>query len=118
MMNVGIDLVKIENINKLKKLEKVFTKNELEYISKHNSLETIAGLYASKEAMLKSLKLGISSYELLDIEVRHDENNAPYLTFYGNLKKKIVNEQLSFSLSISHDGKYAIAIVINYKNNI
>ena len=113
MMNVGIDLVKIENINKLKKKKKFFNESELEYIFKHNSLETIAGLYAAKEATLKSLKLGINSYELLDIEVRHNENNAPYLTFHGNLKKKIASEKLSFSLSISHDGDYAVAIVIN-----
>ena len=114
MISNGIDLINNNRFEKLKKnttfMNKTFNKSELEYIKKANySLETIAGLYVSKEAFLKNIKKGINNYSLLDIEVFHDNNNAPYIKLNGQLKKTYQN--LNMSLSISHDSDYAIAIV-------
>lgn len=102
---------KIVNNNKM--LCNFFTDNELNYIKKSNyHLPTIAGLYASKEALLKSLKKGINDYPLISIEVLHDDNNAPYIKLNNKLLCDYQNKQ--FDVSISHDGDYAIAIVIAY----
>ena len=113
MISNGIDLVKIDRFKNLITnktfLINNFNNNEIEYINKHNSLSTIAGLYASKEAMLKALKKGINNYSLKDIEIIHDSNNCPSIILHNELERDFnIN---NISLSISHDGDYAIAIV-------
>ena len=110
---IGIDLVEINRFEKIKNddnfMNKVFNKNEINYIKDRNyNLATIAGLYASKEAFLKTIKKGINNYSLKDIEVYHDDNNAPYIKLHNELKE--YNDK-NISLSISHDGDYAIAIL-------
>ena len=113
MISNGIDLINIsrfENlINDNTFLESIFNPSEIEYINKHKSLDTIAGLFASKEAMLKALKKVINNYSLKDIEILHDSNNAPYVVLHNEIKKE--NDIDNISLSISHDSDYAIAIV-------
>lgn len=119
MFNLGTDIVKISRMEEIisneKTLKKIFTENELSYISsKSYNLETIAGLFASKEAALKSLQKGLDGLPLKEIEISHT-GSIPYLTFHGNTKKEIDYENLDFKLSISHDGEYAIATVICFK---
>ena len=115
MIQNGIDIVKINRFDKLKDntnfLNSIFNQNEINYIinSNYNS-STIAGLYASKEAFLKSLHVGINNYSMLDIEIVHDDNKCPSIITHGQLKKTYSNID-NMSLSISHDGDYAIAIV-------
>ena len=113
MISNGIDLVLINRfknlINNKRFLEDNFNNSEIDYINKHNSLDTIAGIYAAKEAFLKALKKGINNYSLKDIEILHDNNNCPYINLHNNLKKDFnIN---NISISISHDGDYAIAMV-------
>lgn len=114
MITNGIDIIKIDNIKSIKKLDKVFTNSELEYYKKRNSIDTLAGIYAAKEAVLKSMGVGLEGYSILDIEVLHNSNYMPYLNFYNELKKEIDKNNYKFSLSISHDGEYAIAIVTRF----
>ena len=114
-MSIGVDIV---NINRFKKLQinenfmnKFFTSNELNYIkSKDNNTATIAGLYAAKEAFLKSIKMGINNYPLADIEINHNDNNAPYISLHNEIKNNFNYKNIE--VSISHDGDYAIATVI------
>ncbi len=115
MISNGIDIIEIKRFDKLKNndtfMKSVFNTNELEYIKKsNNSSKTIAGLYASKEAFLKSLKMGINNYSLLDIEIIHDNNRCPSIILHGQIKKTYSNIK-NMSLSISHDGDYAVSIV-------
>ena len=107
MITNGIDIVRVESINKIKKLSSVFTSSELEYFASHKSIETKAGVFAAKEALLKSLGVNLSVYSILDIEVLH--NNV-----YGKLSEYIKKERLKFSLSITHDEVYAVASVVCY----
>ncbi len=109
MISNGIDLVKINRFESLKNnnsfMNKTFTEKELKYINfRDNTTSTIAGLYASKEAFLKALKKGLDYCPLKDIEILHD-NNSPYIVFHNDSSVK------NISLSISHDGDYAVAIV-------
>lgn len=110
MLKTGIDLVYIPRIKRILQkehiLNKIFTKAEIE----NQTIETIAGIYAAKEATIKALHLGINSINLTDIEILHEPNGAPYITFHNELKK--LNES-QFSLSISHEHEYATAIVIS-----
>lgn len=111
---MGIDLIGITKVEKIlerhgeKFLEKVFTDNEIKYIEeKHFMPQTVAGIYAAKEAMLKELGTGIGEYSLKDVEVFHDEKGRPY----GKAGEKL------FDISISHEGDYGVAVAKLVANN-
>lgn len=110
---IGIDIVKIERIQKLKErfgskaLEKFLHVEEIDLAT---SISTIAGFYATKEAVSKALGVGISSEcSFFDIKIHKSEQGAPYFT----LSKKIIEKFhiTDTALSITHDGEYAIAVV-------
>ena len=107
MISNGIDIVKIDRFKDLISnntfMNKNFNENEIKYIN--NSVQTLAGLYAAKEAFLKALKKGINNYSLKDIEIVHDDNKAPSFIFHNSFNVDNV------SVSISHDTDYAISIV-------
>lgn len=111
MISNGIDITKIDRFNELKNnisfMKKCFCDSEIKYIKEHNnSCDTISGIYACKEAFLKALKKGINDYALTDIEIKHDSNSAPYIELHNSLSTL---QYKSISISISHDGEYAIA---------
>lgn len=100
MSKIGVDIVEISRMEKSIKnerfLKKVFTEQEIEYCK---SVQSFAGIFVAKEAYFKALGTGIT-YPITDVEVFHNENGKPYLN---------VN---STDLSISHDGNYAVAVVL------
>lgn len=105
---IGCDIVKIERFNKLidnkNFLNKYFTMDEQNYInSKTSKVQTMAGIYSAKEAVLKALHKGIGSgINLLDVQICHQEGGAPYA---------LVNNE-TLPVSISHDGEYAFAVCL------
>lgn len=112
-MKTGIDITLINRFSNVSEsfLEKNFTDNERNYIRKtNNNIQTIAGLYSAKEAFLKAIKKGISSYSLKNIEINHEESGSPFIKLYGTIQNDISYSQID--VSISHDGDYAISIVI------
>lgn len=113
-MNCGVDIVDVKRFINIKDsfINKYFTKEEIIYIeSKGNNAETIAGLYAAKEAFLKAIRVNLSKYALKDIEILHN-NGEPILNINNKIKKEI--NKSNFCLSISHEKNYAIAFVIFY----
>ena len=116
MISCGVDIIKIERIKKMEKNKnKLFTKNELAYFENLlNPYESMAGTFAAKEAFSKCFGKGLEFINFQEIEVLHTELHAPYFAFHGDIKKEIEDNKYNFSLSISHDGDYAIAYVIMY----
>lgn len=113
MVKVGTDIVRVERVSRAAKnpqfLTRMFTPYEREYYrQKGNSPETLAGLYCAKEAAAKAMGCGIMAFNPHDAEVRHDEGGAPYLLFYDRAAQMAGCERAS--LSVSHDGEYAIAV--------
>lgn len=117
---VGIDLININRIEKLKEkkhfYDKFFTEIEMMYIeSKYYRNKHIAGIIACKEAVSKSFGVGISQQlGLKDIEILHNDKGAPYInTKLEKISKLIFQYNVEkVSVSISHDGDYAIAIAM------
>ena len=107
----GCDIVRIsrmEGFTDKGGLKRCFTENEEKYImEKAKPFDTAAGLFAAKEALGKALGKGLSSFNLKDVEVCHEEDGRPYFSFKDGLF-----DGLDISLSISHDGDYALAFVV------
>ncbi len=108
MMKTGIDIVEISRFREMQNLDdfikRVFTPKEQEYFSaKKNRYESIAGIYAAKEAFSKYLGTGIRGFNFKDIEVVHDALGKPKLYFMGKFQNA--------DLSISHTKTTAVAVV-------
>ncbi len=115
-MYIGTDIVKISRFERLiqnKIPDRVFTESETEYISsKKNAVQTAAGIFAVKEAVLKCLGTGLS-LALCDICVRHEKSGKPFAVLTGKAKAHAnALGVTNIDISISHDGEYAIAYAI------
>ena len=73
-------------------------------------VESLAGFWAAKEAIAKALGCGIGSrLGFHDIHIHKDPRGAPYFTL--SMQAKAIHCIQDASLSISHDGGFAIAVV-------
>lgn len=111
---VGIDTVKISRIERFKErfgdkaLKKFLDEEE---IALSCSSQSQSGFWAAKEAVSKALGLGISkNCSFFDIKIHKDEKKAPYFTLSQHLIDMF--SITDTSLSITHDGEYAIAVAI------
>lgn len=115
MIRNGIDLIEISRIEKSLKIngfsEKVYGKDEL---SQQNSLQSLAGAFAAKEAFSKAIGTGIRNFTLDEVQVLHDALGAPYFSLSGKAKEIADRQGLKFSVSITHTENYAAAMVTAY----
>jgi len=112
---IGIDITQISRIERLiekfgdKALKKFLTKKEIKLV-KNGS--TAAGFWAAKEAASKAISTGIGKEcSFYDIKISKTKNNAPKIKYKKHIRKKF-NIKYS-SVSITHDGGFAIAVVVN-----
>ncbi|RZD40826.1 MAG: holo-[acyl-carrier-protein] synthase [Thaumarchaeota archaeon] len=110
-LSIGTDIVKINRFRKLpyiknkKFYNKIFTKSEITYCIKYKDpYPHFAVRFAGKEAVIKSIK---NKIEMKDIEISH-KKSKPFIKI---LKKN----SFMFHISLSHDGEYAIAMIISEK---
>ena len=110
-IGIGIDLVDIKRFEKLPYLsnitfyKKIFDTNEIRYCMKFkNPFPHFAGMFAIKEATIKAIKKQVS---FIDIKIIHS-NHKPQIRIKGSNNKKY-----KFLLSVSHEQKTAIAVVIS-----
>ena len=111
---IGCDIVAISRIERIfglygvNFLAKFLSENE-QKLAKNAA--TIAGFFAAKEAASKALGCGIcETCGFLDIEIFKDNKNAPKLKFSPKLTRNFQIKQSS--LSIAHDGGFAIAVAV------
>lgn len=105
-LRLGTDLVfmprLVDKLDNLRFINKVLTKNERELYNQltlqRHKLEFLCGRFACKEAYSKAMGTGIGEVDFLNVEVLKNEKGAP------------ISDQGTFS--ISHDGDYAMAVVI------
>ena len=108
---IGIDIIDVQRF--LKKIfkenltfyQKIFLESEIKYCLRFKSpYEHFAGKFALKESVIKSIHDKIS---FLDIQT----SNSKYGPTISLLGKKAKN--YSFLCSVSHEKKFAIAVVIS-----
>ena len=120
-MRIGIDIVENERIGRaLDKsgqafFEKFISSEEKERESMGDgNIERLAGIWASKEAVVKALGTGFRDGVVFhDIRICHGSLGEPYYTFHGEFKKIMASKGLnSATLSISHCGTHTVAVAI------
>ena len=112
-IGIGIDIADVEKFEKIKFEEKpefyknIFLPTEIAYCLKYkNPYERFAGKFAIKEATIKAIKEKIN---LLDIETIHIKSKP-------NIKIQKTKKKYAFQISVSHDKKIAVAVVISFNN--
>lgn len=117
-LGVGIDLVSIKRIELMvgrwgrRFLERVFTRAEIEYCeSRYAPAGSLAARFAAKEAFIKAVsgtRPGGIRYR--DVEVVVNGHGVPRLRPRGTAKTALGESHTSVSLS--HEGDLAVAVVI------
>lgn len=122
-MNIahGIDLVDCPRIERMlsehgeRFLNRVFTAAEQAYAGKNkNKVETLAGRFAAKEAILKLIGTGWrGKIAWTDIEVVNDLLGVPEVNLTGEVERIVAEKKIGkISVSISHTGNFAMASAV------
>ena len=125
-MGLGTDLVDIAQLRAQLNdpassfAVQTFSAAEIRYARQHPSKDParhLAARFAAKEALIKawsSLHFGrppqVPNPNFLEIEVHNDHYGRPALRFSGELQQHL--KAYTTKLSLSHDGGYAIAVVL------
>lgn len=115
---IGTDLIEIERVRKAcgreHFLKKYYTEREIEVFGeKHIQL---AGNFAVKEAVVKSLGTGFVGCEPIDIEVLRDERGKPYINLYRGARSIADKENIkNIYVSITNTKEYAQAFAVSEK---
>lgn len=112
---IGTDLVRIARWEKYatdeRFLRRAFTAAEIALCGSNASC--LAGRWAVKEAVLKALGAGLGTVPLTAIEIDREPDGRPVLTLHGPALDRARAAGLThWQVSISHDGEYAIAVVL------
>jgi len=117
---IGVDIVYLprfkrafEGTNKDKLLNRIFSDNELSQCSiksEDSKIQSLAGRFAVKEAVIKASKGELNISDLKVIEVQQSSS--------GYLEVFIARENVTcavYDVSMSHNGEYVIGIAIKTK---
>jgi holo-[acyl-carrier protein] synthase len=117
---VGIDLVQISQVaaslNRLGDayMRRIWTEDEISYCTTAPVMAParFAARFAAKEAALKALRLNDEGVDLRNIEVKQTAGGWCELELHGRAEELARTAQWrSWSLSLSHEGDYATAVV-------
>ena len=115
-LRTGVDIVVVARVAALLEgadrdaAQRIWTTRELAWCQ--GRAESLAARWAAKESCLKVLRAGVDQIALTDIEVDSGQG-YPQLALSGRAADLAEAQGLSeFSLSLSHDGGMAIAVVV------
>lgn len=120
IIGIGCDIVehalteKLNWLTDVEMLQKIFSHQELDLYSKNQTIKFVAGRFAAKEAVLKSLGTGMEDgLSLTCIQIFQMGNGKPIVTLDGEVKKLSDKMQINkWHISISHTTDYSYAVVI------
>jgi len=116
IIGIGVDIIELDRVKKAISSEafikRVYSAGEIEYCKARgkSSVQSFAGRFAAKEAILKAFGTGLRGGELVDIDVYNDELGCPRVRLHGWFgelaeKKGVKN----IWISISHSKNSAVA---------
>lgn len=120
-LRTGIDIVQISRIEASfasfgeRFAQRLFTPGEIAYASAEPTLaaQRFAARFAAKEAAIKAFGLSHTGIDWRDIEVVRAEDGRCDLRLHGEAARAAGEPAGDgIALSLSHDGDYAIAIVV------
>lgn len=120
-LRLGVDLVEIrqvaESISRFgdRYLRRIYTEGELGYAAGAGDCAPrhLAARFAAKEAAIKALDLAEAPLDWRLIEVRRERSGRCHLALHGTVRDAAIRLGSNhLALSMSHDGEYAVAVVI------
>ena len=119
MIGIGVDVVEIERFRRSlartpSMRERLFTAVELEYVApKSDPVPSLAARFAAREAVMKSLGLGLGAFGFHDVWVERAESGAPSLAFAGKALELARDAGVQrWHLSLTHSDLVAVAYVV------
>lgn len=115
IIGLGTDIIEIKRIEKLTLsknfYKRFFTENELKYLL-CKRIESTAGYFCAKEAVVKALGTGFSGIGFKDVEIVKI-NSVPNVVLHMNALK-IANDKgiTKIHISITHCKEYAAATAV------
>jgi holo-[acyl-carrier protein] synthase len=116
---IGIDAVDIERFRRsLERTpsmqQRIFTDSELAYVApKADPVPSLAARFASREAVMKAMGLGLGAFGFHEVWVDHRESGEPRLNVTGRAARLADERGIeSWHLSITHTDQVAIAYVV------
>jgi holo-[acyl-carrier protein] synthase len=119
MIGIGVDVVEIERFRQsLRRTPtmrtRLFTATELAYAdAKADPVPSLAARFAAREAVMKSLGLGLGAFGFHEVWVDRAASGAPSLVVTGRAAELAADRGVSrWHLSVSHSELVAVAYVI------
>lgn len=123
IVGVGCDIVEHEVSKSLNWdsdisiLRRIFSEEEINIYYANNDLKFLSGRFAAKEAVLKSLGMGMQDEIALPaIQILETREGSPVIRLSGKVKE-VSDEKCvsSWNVSITHSTNYSLAFVIAEK---
>lgn len=115
IIGIGTDIIEIKRVEKLVDntnfMERFFTEIEREYLL-GRPVESSAGYFCAKEAVVKALGTGFSGFKWTDVEI-FKEGSAPRVRLYGEALREMKDRNIKvIHVTISHCKEYATAMAV------
>ncbi len=125
---IGIDIVKVSRVIEKAGAEfdssfalRAFTRKELEYAKSKGKqgYRSLAGFFAAREAFFKATQVRL---DWQDVSVDYEEGGKPFFRFTQKAldilrASGFDKKRHNFHLSITHEGEYAVAVVVCESSN-
>jgi len=116
IIGTGIDIVKIDRFKNMQEktrfMKRVFSVREQEYLV-GRAEQSMAGLFAAKEAVAKALGTGFRGFFPCDIEILHDKGGRPVVKLHGKANS-IAKAACAPAANHAHNFLYTIHISISH----
>lgn len=119
MIGIGVDVVDIDRFRtSLARTptmrDRLFTEIELAYVAPQvDPVPSLAARFAAREAVMKSLGLGLGAFGFHDVWVERAESGVPSLQFAGRAAEIAQRAGVvRWHLSLTHSDLVAVAYVV------
>lgn len=121
MVGVGVDAMEVERFRAVlarrpRLAERLFTPGErAEADRRRDPVPGLAARFAAKEAVMKSLSVGLGAFDFADVEVVRGEGGAPRLAVAGRAARLAADRSVAgWHLSLTDTATVAMAVAVAY----